>query len=370
MTSEAKTFYRQLVSIVGPMALQNLISALVNSVDIFMLGSVGQTAIAASSLAGQIVFILFMVTTGLSSGLVMLAAQYWGKKDLKSIQTLSGIALRISASVGLVFSLAAFFVPSLLMRIFTNDPNLISVGASYLKAVSFSYFFMSLSQILQAAFKSTEKVLFVMVLTFVSLGMNVILNGCFLYGWLFFPKLGIVGVGIATSIARFIEVAICLVYAAIQKELGFGLHLLFRRNKILTHDFFKFSLPAVGNEMVWGLAFSMYSVILGHLGEDIVAANSVVNVVRNLGTVLVFGMAYGGAIVLGKYMGAGNLDVAERNASRLGKVTVASGVFGMVLVLCLYPVLPLIAELNETASNYRFWLLIINSYSIIGCAVN
>lgn len=370
MTSEAKTFYKQLVSIVGPMALQNLISALVNSVDIFMLGSVGQTAIAASSLAGIVVFILFMVTTGLSSGLVMLAAQYWGKKDIKSIQTLSGIALRISAAVGLVFSLAAFFVPTLLMRFFTNDTNLINVGASYLKAVSFSYFFMSLSQILQAAFKSTEKVLFVMVLTFVSLGMNVILNGCFLYGWLFFPKLGIVGVGIATSIARFVEVVICLIYAATQKELGFGLGLLFRRNKILTHDFFKFSLPAVGNEMVWGLAFSMYSVILGHLGEDIVAANSVVNVVRNLGTVLVFGMAYGGAIVLGKYMGADNLEVAERNASRLGKVTVGAGFFGAVLVLCLYPVLPFIAELNETASNYRFWLLIINSYSIIGCAVN
>lgn len=139
------------------MALQNLISALVNSVDIFMLGSVGQTAIAASSLAGIVVFILFMVTTGLSSGLVMLAAQYWGKKDIKSIQTLSGIALRISAAVGLVFSLAAFFVPTLLMRFFTNDTNLINVGASYLKAVSFSYFFMSLSQILQAAFKSTEK---------------------------------------------------------------------------------------------------------------------------------------------------------------------------------------------------------------------
>lgn len=370
MNSEAKSFYKSLLFVVGPLALQNLISALVNSVDVFMLGSVGQTAIAASSLAGNVSFILFMVAVGLSSGLVMLAAQYWGKQDLKSIQTLVGIALRICSSVGLIFAVATFFFPSIMMRIFTNDPKMIEVGASYLRAVSFSYFFMSISQIFQAAFKSMEKVLFVTALTFISLGMNVILNGCFLYGWIGFPKLGIVGVGIATSIARFIEMLICIIYGIKQKKFGIGLHLVLRRNPILTKDFFKYSLPAVGNELVWGLAFSMYSVILGRLGEDIVAANSVVNVVRNLGTVLVFGIAYGGAIVLGKFMGAGTLSLAERNASRLARVTLAAGIFGAVLVLCLNPVMPLIATLNETASRYRTLLLLINSYSIIGCAVN
>ena len=370
MNSESKSFYKSLLFVVGPLALQNLISALVNSVDIFMLGSVGQTAIASSSLANQVTFILFMVTTGLSSGLVMLAAQYWGKQDIVSIQTLSGIAFRISASVGLVVAFASFFIPSQIMHFFTDDPNMISVGASYLRAVSFSFLFMSVSQIFHAAFKSVEKVLFVTVLTFVSLGTNVILNGCFLYGWLGFPKMGIVGVGIATSIARFIEMLICIIYGILQKKFGIGLHLVFRRNPLLTKDFFKYSLPAVGNELVWGLAFSMYSVILGRLGEDIVAADSVVNVVRRLGTVLVFGTAYGGAIVLGKYMGAGNLDVAERNSSRLAKVTLATGIFGAILVLCLNPVLPMIADLNETASRYRTLLLLINSYSIIGCAVN
>ena len=370
MNSESKSFYKSLLFVVGPLALQNLISALVNSVDIFMLGSVGQTAIASSSLANQVTFILFMVTTGLSSGLVMLAAQYWGKQDIVSIQTLSGIAFRISASVGLVVAFASFFIPSQIMHFFTDDPNMISVGASYLRAVSFSFLFMSVSQIFHAAFKSVEKVLFVTVLTFVSLGTNVILNGCFLYGWLGFPKMGIVGVGIATSIARFIEMLICIIYGILQKKFGIGLHLVFRRNPLLTKDFFKYSLPAVGNELVWGLAFSMYSVILGRLGEDIVAADSVVKVVRRLGTVLVFGTAYGGAIVLGKYMGAGNLDVAERNSSRLAKVTLATGIFGAILVLCLNPVLPMIADLNETASRYRTLLLLINSYSIIGCAVN
>ena len=129
-------------------------------------------------------------------------------------------------------------------------------------------------------------------------------------------------------------------------------------------------MPAVGNELVWGAAFAMYSVIMGHLGEDIVAANSVVNTVRQLGSVLCFGMAYGGAIVVGKYMGAGDMEVAERNASRLARVTIFSGVLGAVLLLCCYPILPYIADLNETAAHYRNVLLFINSYSLIGASIN
>ena len=182
--------------------------------------------------------------------------------------------------------------------------------------------------------------------------------------------MGITGVGIATSIARFIEMVICFIYASRQTDVKFSVSCVFRRNKLLTHDFIRYSMPAVGNELVWGAAFAMYSVIMGHLGEDIVAANSVVNTVRQLGSVLCFGMAYGGAIVVGKYMGTGDMEVAERNASRLARVTILSGVLGAVLLICMYPVLPLIADLNETAAHYRNILLFINSYSLIGASIN
>jgi len=370
MNEEGKAFYKSLFRIVGPIAAQNLISAAVSSVDVIMLGSVGQTAIAASSLAGQIVFILFMITVGLSSGLGMLAAQYWGKKDTESIKTLTGIALRISLSVGVVFGILAMFVPNLLMKIFTDDPLLIKTGASYLRVVSFSYIFMSITQTFQASFKSIERVKIVTVLTTLALGLNVILNGLFIYGLFGVPKLGIVGVGIATSISRGIELLVCLIYASRLKEIPLTLGVLCRRNKLLTGDFFKYSLPALGNELVWGAAFSMYSVILGHLGEDIVAANSVVNVIRNLASVVCFGMAYGGAIVIGKTIGAGELETAERNASRLARSTILSGLIGSILMICLYPVMPYLAQLNETAAHYRNVLLFVNSYSVLGAAIN
>lgn len=370
MTQEAKNFYKDLRNVVQPMAIQNLISSAVNSADVIMLGYIGQTAIAASSLAGNVAFILFMVSTGLSSGLVMLGAQYWGKKDTESIKTLLGIGLRICCTVEILVALIAAFYPRILMLIFTKDETLIIEGCKYLRAASFSYVCLSFSQMFQAGFKSIERVKIVTITSTTSLFLNIGLNAVFIFGLLGVPKMGITGVGIATSIARFIEMVICFIYAGRQKDVHFSVSCVFRRNPLLTRDFIRYSMPAVGNELVWGAAFAMYSVIMGHLGEDIVAANSVVNTVRQLGSVLCFGMAYGGAIVVGKYMGAGDMEVAERNASRLARVTIISGVLGAVLLLCCYPILPYIADLNETAAHYRNILLFINSYSLIGASIN
>ena len=139
ISTEGKDFYKSLFNVVGPIAVQNLISAAVSSTDVIMLSFVGQTAIAAASLAGNIQFILIMIATGLSSGLVMLCAQYWGKKDIESIRILHGIALRFSLIFGIAVTIAAFFWPSFLMRIFTNDENLVEVGSRYVKIVSVSY---------------------------------------------------------------------------------------------------------------------------------------------------------------------------------------------------------------------------------------
>ena len=370
MTQEAKSFYKDLRNVVQPMAIQNLISSAVNSADVIMLGYIDQTAIAASSLAGNVAFILFMVSTGLSSGLVMLGAQYWGKKDTESIKTLLGIGLRICCTVEIIVALIAAVYPRILMLIFTTDEALIAEGCKYLRAASFSYVCLSFSQMFQAGFKSIERVKIVTITSTISLFLNIGLNAVFIFGLFGIPKMGITGVGIATSIARFIEMLICFIYAGRQTDVKFSVACVFRRNKLLTKDFIRYSMPAVGNELVWGSAFAMYSVIMGHLGEDIVAANSVVNTVRQLGSVLCFGMAYGGAIVVGKYMGAGDMAVAERNASRLARVTILSGILGAVLLICLYPVLPYIADLNETAAHYRNILLFINAYSLIGASIN
>jgi putative MATE family efflux protein len=256
------------------------------------------------------------------------------------------------------------------MKIFTNDHLLIEIGADYLKIASPGFFILSFSQIYQAVLKSIERVRTVTVITTLALFLNIGLNAVFIFGLFFAPKMGVKGVALATTISRSLELLICAVVCGKVREIHFGLETLFRKSSVLLKDFIHFSLPAIGNEAVWGAGWSMYAVIMGHLGADLVAANSVVSVVRNLASVLCFGMAYGGAILLGKQLGANQMELAERNASRLVKSTILAGAAGAVILLLCRPLLFMIADLNEQASAFLTPLLYINCFSLLGASIN
>lgn len=367
---ERRSFYKSLWTIVAPIALQNLLSAAVGSADVIMLGYVGQNAIAASSLANYVQMIMFLFYIGLSSGVVMIAAQYWGKGDTHSIETIFGIGTKLSAIVGAVFGLSAIFAPRLLMKIFTDDEALIATGAEYLHIVGISYFLLSFSQIIQATLKSIERTQAVTAITTAALLLNILGNAIFIFGLFGAPKMGIRGVALATTISRVVELALCVIVIGRVKELKIRLECLFRKNLVLLKDFIHYSLPAIGNEVVWGAGFATYAVIMGHLGSDLVAANSLVNVLRNLATIVCFGMAYGGAILLGKQIGSGQYELAKRSASRLVKSTILAGVIGAVILAIARPLLFKMATLTPEATKMLTPLLYINSLSIIGATIN
>lgn len=364
------SFSRNLLRLAVPIVLQNLVTTAVSSADVIMLGFVSQDALAAGSLASQIMFILNLVYSGISSGVIMLAAQYWGKQDTLTIERIMGIGMRISILISTVFFILAFFFPALLMRIFTNDMQLVSTGIPYLKIVSFSYLFMSISQVYLCTMRTIERVIFATAANASALLLNILLNAVFIFGLLGAPKMGIAGVALATTIARGIEFVICMLDALKFKTIRFRPSTIFERHKLLFADFMKYSLPAFGNEVSWGLAFSMYSVIMGHLGSDIVAANAVVVVARNLGTVACFGIANAGAILLGKSIGAGRMETVKADASKFCKITFISGMIGGIFIFLLRPLFMNMADLTATAQGYLNIMLFINMYYVLGQAMN
>lgn len=364
------SFSRNLLRLAVPIVLQNLVTTAVSSADVIMLGFVSQDALAAGSLASQIMFILNLVYSGISSGVIMLAAQYWGKQDTLTIERIMGIGMRISILISTVFFILAFFFPALLMRIFTNDMQLVSTGIPYLKIVSFSYLFMSISQVYLCTMRTIERVIFATAANASALLLNILLNAVFIFGLLGAPKMGIAGVALATTIARGIEFVICMLDALKFKTIRFRPSTIFERHKLLFADFMKYSLPAFGNEVSWGLAFSMYSVIMGHLGSDIVAANAVVVVARNLGTVSCFGIANAGAILLGKSIGAGRMETVKADASKFCKITFISGMIGGIFIFLLRPLFMNMADLTATAQGYLNIMLFINMYYVLGQAMN
>ncbi len=364
------TFYRDMLRLASPIVFQNLITTAVGSADVIMLGWVSQTALSAGSLASQIMFILNLVYTGISSGIGMLAAQYWGKKDTKTIEEIMGIGMKLSIPVSFLFFLLACFSPRHLMLIFTAEGELVEAGIPYLRIVGISYLFMGISQVYLCTMRSIERVIFATLANASALTLNILLNGVLILGLFGFPRMGIIGVALATAIARGVELLICMADACWFPAIRFRPRLLFHHNPILFGDFMKYSLPAFGNEVCWGLAFSTYSVIMGHLGSDMVAANAVVVVARNLGTVVCFGIANAGAIILGKSIGEGHMEKVKADASRFCRITFFSGIAGGILIFFLRPVFMNMAELSPVSRGYLKGMLYINRYYVLGQAMN
>ena len=336
---EKRSFYRRALRMTLPIAVQNLLDAAVSSADVIMLSFVSQSALAASSLAGQIAFILGNLTYGLSSGAAVLSAQYFGKGDRRSVERVLGIAMRVGLLVSLLFGLAGLLAPETVMRIFTDDPSLIADGVLYLRAVSPSYVLGAFASIYLAVMRSVGRIRMSAAIHCSAVVMNVVLNACFIFGIGPFPQLGIVGVALATSITRLIEVGICLLDSARCRIIRLRVRDLFARGGELLRDFIRFSVPAAANDIIWGLAFSVYSIILGHLSSDIVAANSVATVVRNLSASFCFGAASSAAIMLGNTLGENKLEEARAYAARFIKIAFWSALAGGALILICRPVI-------------------------------
>lgn len=369
-TVKKDDFYRQMFKLAIPIIIQNLLSAAVNSSDVIMLNYVGQSAISAVSLAANYSNILFMVYYGLGTGASLLCAQYFGKKNMQAIHAVEGIALRFSFAISALVALAAFTMPQRMLLLFTSDQELIAIGSSYIRIMGITYLCWGVTEIYLAILRSIGRVTISMTLNMLAFGLNILLNAMFIFGLFGAPKLGVTGVAIATASSRLIQLVACVIVSLLSKDVKLNPAYMFIRSKTLLNDFIHLSLPALGNDLSWSVAFSMYSVILGHLGTEAVAANSLVTVVRNVGSVFCFAIASAGTILLGRVMGQEELEQSKSYASRMLKMTVVAGAVGGVIVLAVTPFVLRFASLNDTAMHYLKYMLLINSYYIMGSAVN
>lgn len=371
VTVEAKIFYKKVLLFVLPVALQNLINASVTTADVVMLGKVSETVLSGSSLAGQIQFILNLIFFGITSGASVLTAQYWGKKDIRTIEKVIGIALRISLLLGFAFTVVTLLIPDRLMALFTSEQEVIAEGVKYLRIVSYSYLMISVTMIYLNIMRSVERVIISTVVYLVSLIVNITLNAILIFGLLGAPALGIQGAALATLLARFAELMIVLWYAHFRnKDIKIRIGDLFTRNPLLFRDFMSYSLPVIMNEMMWGIGYSAYAAIIGHMGSAAVAANSVAQVARNLANVVSMGIASAAAIMIGNVIGENRYDLAKAYGKRFSFLALFAGLFGFTLITGASPFIVGSMALSEQAEKYLFFMLQVMSVYVIMQAIN
>lgn len=370
-SNEAKAFYKMAFALVLPMALQNLINVGISSIDVLMLGKVSETVLSAASLANQVQFIMTLIFFGLTSGAAVLTAQYWGKRDTDSIIKVMGICMRFSLGVAVFFTLVVSLFPAQIMSIFTNEKPVIAEGVKYLRIISFSYIFMSITIIYLNIMRSVERVVVSTVVYLISLVSNVTIASLLIFGLFGLPKLGIMGAAIATLASRFIELTIVIIYAVKYNDvLRFKPSSLLQRDKELFRDFLYYSIPVTLNELMWGGGVAMNSVVIGHLGSSVVSANSVTQISRQLAMVIAFGLANATAISVGKVIGENNLIAAKKYANRFIKLSIIAGVLGAVLILIARPVAMSALNLTPLTQSYLSVMMFVMSYFSIAQAFN
>lgn len=365
-------FYQKLWQLALPMILQNLISAAVSSADVLMIGYVSENALSAVSLANQLQFLLSGFLFGINSANTMLVSQYWGRGDRKSIQAVLGITLKITLVVTAAVAGAAIFAPQAVMRVFTPDAELIATGAQYLRIIGIAYILMGISAVYEYTMRSMERARLCTALTCTALVLNICLNGVFIFGLFGAPKLGVIGVAVATVIARTVELILCLLDAVHSKVLDYSVDVLLGSHPKLMRDFIHYAVPALLNDMVWTAAYSTYSIIFGHLGSDVVAANAVAGTIRQLCTTIAYGMGAAGTVLLGKELGENHMEEAKHDASSLCHVSLLVGaVTGAVILLARPLVFQIYGQsLTAQGKDYLNFMLMVSSYYVVGQIIN
>lgn len=363
-------FYKSLVAITLPIALQNVISLGVNMMDTVMLGQLGDVAIAAANLGGQPFMILNVLGFGLASGASVLIAQYWGRRDMARIRQLFTITLRGALAASALFCLGCLCFPQGILSIYTPEPEVIRAGADYLRILALSFVLYSFSNCYIMCLRAVEQVKVSMVVYGFSFFVNVFFNWCFIFGNLGFPALGVRGAAVGTLIARGTECALVVLYMLfVEKKVRFTPATLFGSTGGLLGDFVKNSVPVIGNELLWGVGFSVLNMIMGRMGAGFVAAYGIANTVNQMVTVFIFGMSNATAVTIGRIIGEGRAEDAQRAAwSTLLLSGVLSLICTVVLLLGRGAILGLFAVTEQTrglADTFLILMAVMSAFQAV-----
>lgn len=368
MDERKRSLRKEIVRLALPIALQQFMTALVGACDAIMLGKLSQDAMSAVSLATQVTFVFNLFMFAFMAGENMFVAQYYGKGDYTGISQVFSLVTKICGCIAVVFLAGTLFFPEQLMRILTNEETLIVLGSEYLRVIGISYVFSGIAQTFLAVMKNCGAVNMSTLINGVMVILNIALNAVFIFGLSGFPKMGIKGAALATVLATVVQFLWSVGYVLCRiRAVKFSLRSC---EKKLFGRFWQKAVPLLINNLAWGIGFSMYSVIMGHLGTDAVAANGIANISKNLVVCFCLGLGNAGSIIVGNRLGADRLQEAKEAGGTLTRTAIIAGIISGLVLIILSPFITKMVDLTPTARGYLQKMLLISSYYIAGKSVN
>ena len=364
-----RQFYKSFFSLLVVISLQSLITLAVGLVDNIMLGVYNETAMSGAAMANQIHFLLQMVIGGITGGVVVLGAQYWGKNEAEPIRHIISVGMKFALLSGLIFFAAMFFFPHQTLRLLTNEQNVIDEGAKYLRIMSVTCLIFSISNTLVMSLRSVETAFIGTVMAAVTMVVNISLNYCLIFGNLGFPELGIRGAAIATLASWTAELIIILVYIRlIDKKLKLTLKEIFSFDFTYLRDYVKTSLPIILSGSFWGVAMAAQTSILGHMGESAIAANSIAAVVFQVVSVFAVCSANAASVVIGKTVGEKRLETVKPYTVTLQVLFVLLGLLTGTILFFVKDAIISIYAVSEETRHLAVDFMLILAVTVVGTA--
>ena len=331
-----RTFLRELLTIAIPISFQQLIYASLNMIDVFMVGQLGETAIAAVGLSNQVFFVLILILFGATSGMAIFTAQFWGKHEIEPIRKVLGMSLITATCVALIFTLVATLMPEAVLGFYTDDTEVIDLGSSYLRIVGFTYIPVAIASAYIAVLRSIQLIRLTIIATVSALTFKTILGYGLIFGIGGLPELGVRGAAIGTASGWTLELVLLLILIYTQKTpLAANPLTLFSFDKAFFGRVLKTVWPAVANELFWSFGITTYYAIYAHIGTDSIAAVNINATIEELGFVVFMGLANGCAVMVGNRIGARKKDEAYEIVRRVIIMGVSLAVIVGVIIFFL-----------------------------------
>lgn len=358
------------MSLSVPLALQNLLTALVGASDALMLGRLTQDAIAAVSLANQIAFVMSLFYSVAIVAASVLISQYWGKKDYLNAKRFLGMAIRYALGIGIIFTVGAYIFAEQLIGILTNEQELIRIGADYLRIVCFSYVFTSVLRCFLMIMKISGHAKLSVWISVVTVTVDMAADFFLIYGFGKIPALGANGSAYSTIVVEMIALIWCVIWAQRNENIRLGKDSLLCFSGTYERKLWKIIPGMMLSSLAWGFSIPMHSFFLGHLGTDATAAAAVVTVAQQLIQGLTHGFSTGISIMIGKLLGQNKLDKAKEYGALSWKVSLISGMINVLLICIAGPLVYVFYVLEPLAKQYLIQMLIFLAFYMVAYAYN
>lgn len=329
-----KAFYKKTLRLMAPFVLQQLISVGVNFMDNLMIGGFGEASISAASFSNQFYTLFQFFCMGLGSGAVVLSAQFWGRRETDSMRGVASIAIRLALALCVIFGASSIIAPQVILRAFTPEASIITVGIPYLRLIGVTFLMSGLSSSATYLLRSVGTVHIPMIGSAGAFVLNIFFNWVFIFGKLGAPRLELVGAAVGTVIARAFEFLFIFGYFVFKDDrFGFRLRHLFRSAGNLWRPYFKYGLPVLISDALLGISLTLTGVIIGHVSEQAAAATSIVMSFVNMVDILITAMSFASGVIIGNTIGEGDIPRAKREGNTY---LLLSFLLGIVLILPLY----------------------------------